>query len=120
MIWIFTFIAKSLLKTLESFKTLCSVNANGNLRRPFHLEVVICDFRISNSAIVTLNIMMERISCLCRTSPEVAYQLNKSLMSVTRGRGYTCLSCELSSYHSWHLPRYFIRSIFHFVATIIW
>lgn len=47
----FTSIALSLLRTVDSIATPCSVNANGGIRVPPHveLEVAFCDLKFINS-----------------------------------------------------------------------
>ena len=58
MIKMFAAIARSLLSTLESIATPCSVNAYGRYRLPPYpaeLEVAICDLKISLSPVLSLN-----------------------------------------------------------------
>ena len=47
IILIFTSIATSLFKMLDSMATPCSVNAFGSFRLPPQLDVAICDFKYS-------------------------------------------------------------------------
>ena len=47
--------ARSLLRTEDNMATPCSVKANGNLRRPPHLDVTDCDFKLENSEAVNSN-----------------------------------------------------------------
>lgn len=51
-IWMFTKIALSLLSTLESIATPCSVKTKGGFLIPIFslLDITICDFQFSNSS----------------------------------------------------------------------
>ena len=50
MIWMLTWTARSLFKSLDNMATPCSVNAIGLYLMPPQLEITICDLKLSNSA----------------------------------------------------------------------
>ena len=57
MMLMFTKMARSLLRTLESMATPCSVNAIGAYRKPLRsaLEVTVCDLQVANSSGLSSN-----------------------------------------------------------------